>query len=285
MPPDSFARRGYVIVPGLVDGPGLAELDREVGRIHATDHEPTCARQNNTLISLRWNDRIVSALLEGSGLVETVAAITDGRDLRWISGYISSKEPGSGPLPWHQDWWCWGHPISLAPDPAQVALVVYLTKTDDDRGALRLLPGSHRTSTPLHAALAETDPAAGALPAGHPLMADAADQMTARLAPGDGVLMEYRLLHGTHPNRANTRRDAVIMNFTPNWSALPPEIRGHLISHPALPLAAEQPDVGYRHLLPDFNGTRADLTLRLIPPATFTIVDADCYILPTAGYY
>jgi ectoine hydroxylase-related dioxygenase (phytanoyl-CoA dioxygenase family) len=269
-----FARDGYVIVRGLICRAVLADVCREVRRIHAVDHEPTCSRPNNTLIPLRWNHAIVTTLLEDSSLVEYVAALTSGADPRWISGYVSSKKPDSGPLPWHQDWWCWEHPISLAPGPAQVALVVYLTETDEDRGALRLQPGSHRTSTPLHAALAETDPAAtAALPADHALMADAPGQVTARLSPGDGVLMDYRLLHGTHPNRATTRRDAVILNFTPTWGALPSEIRGHLISHPALPLAGEQPDIEHHHLLPDFAGTRTDLPLRLIPPSSFTIPD------------
>jgi hypothetical protein len=35
------------------------------------------------------------------------------RDGHEISGYLSVKEPRTGALDWHQDWWCWDHPVSF----------------------------------------------------------------------------------------------------------------------------------------------------------------------------
>ena len=157
---------------------------------------------------------------------------------------------------WHQDWWCWDHPISYEPRAAQVAVLIYLTPTDEESAALRVLPGSHREMTALHAVLPEAHArTAEELDPAHPAMTDHPEQVTLRLAPGDAVVMDYRLLHGTHPNRRPTRRDCVLLTFAPSWRALPEEIRGHLIRHPALPEEPAQP------WLPSYEGARADLRL------------------------
>jgi ectoine hydroxylase-related dioxygenase (phytanoyl-CoA dioxygenase family) len=73
---------------------------------------------------------------------------------------------------------------------------------------------------------------------------------------GDAVALDYRLLHATHANRSDVRRDALIVNFTPSWKSLPDDIRAHLIRQPALPTAEETDD-----LLPRFEGTPRDLPL------------------------
>ena len=115
----------------------------------------SCERPNNTLVPLRWNDgAVMTALTDAERIVRVTRAAT-GHDLRWTSGYLSLKDPRSGPLWWHQDWWCWDHPVSWWPTAPQVALICSLDDTSSTRGALRVLPGSHRTSTDLHAELPE----------------------------------------------------------------------------------------------------------------------------------
>jgi ectoine hydroxylase-related dioxygenase (phytanoyl-CoA dioxygenase family) len=191
--------------------------------------------------------------------------VVGGEDLRWISGYISLKDPDSPPQWWHQDWWCWDHPISHDPGAAQVALLCHLSATDEDRAALRVLPGSHREPTDLHAALREPHAeVADDLDGSHPATSDQPEQVTLRMAAGDAVVLDYRLLQGTHPNRGAARRDCVLLTFAPAWRRLPPEIRGHLISHPALPGDDEAAAVHRPwapHLLPSYDGPRRDLPL------------------------
>jgi ectoine hydroxylase-related dioxygenase (phytanoyl-CoA dioxygenase family) len=202
-----------------------------------------------------------------------VAALTDGDDLRWISGYISSKEPRTPALWWHQDWWCWHHPVSFRAAAAQVALLVYLSDTDQGRGALRVLPGSHRASVALHRALPDAHRQGERLPLDHPALRDQPGQMTLRARAGDAVVLDYRLLHGTHPNAGDERRDCVLLSFTPSWHSLPPDVRAHLIQHLALPTDDEQvPATSWRAaLLPEFDGARADLDLDRDAPPRFTV--------------
>jgi ectoine hydroxylase-related dioxygenase (phytanoyl-CoA dioxygenase family) len=223
-------------------------------------------------VPLRWNDPVVRLVLGSERRIARLAEALHATDLRWVSGYLSIKEPHSPALWWHQDWWCWDHPATYRPEAAQVAVLCYPGPTDESNAALRVLPGSHRASTELHAVLPEAhaDEARG-LPATHPAISDHPDQITLRLRAGDAVALDYRLLHGTHANTTARRRDGVILNFAPSWTALPDELRGHLIRHPALPGARERPPAWMEALLPHHDGSQRDLPLSREAPAAFAI--------------
>jgi hypothetical protein len=62
-------------------------------------------------------------------------------------------------------------------------------------------------------------------------------RVTLAVRAGDAVVIDYRLLHGTHPNRRGSRLDP-----TPAWAA---------------------------GLLPRFDGARCDLPLNRVPPTEF----------------
>jgi ectoine hydroxylase-related dioxygenase (phytanoyl-CoA dioxygenase family) len=73
-------------------------------------------------------------------------ALTDAlraADLKWISGYVSIKESHQSSIVVYR---------RMAP---QIALPCYLVDTNVQNGALRVLRGSHRKSTPIHAVLPE----------------------------------------------------------------------------------------------------------------------------------
>ena len=141
-----------------------------------------------------------------------LAGASAAGDLRWISGYLSIKEPRSPCLWWHQDWWCWDHPISYRKAPVQIAVLCYLTDTAPDNGALRIVEGSHLNSFPIHAILPEAHgEAASGLAPGHPAMSDLREQTTIRVRAGDAVILDYRLLHGTHANNSDFRRDCILL--------------------------------------------------------------------------
>jgi hypothetical protein len=257
----SFARDGYAIIERLLEPTALSEITREVEQLAAGPLKPTCSRPNNTLLPLRWNDRVVELILEPPSRVERIRNAVEGDDFRWISGYISIKEARSAALPWHQDWWCWDHPVSFESAAPQVALLCYLSRTDAEHGALRLVPRSHYDYTDLHAQLAAADAANSKLPLG-----DEQEQLTLAVDAGDAVVIDYRLLHGTHPNPAGSRRDCVLLSFAPTWRDLPEDVRGHLISHPAQPTAGERPPAWLRDLRPTFTGVRRDLPLNRVRP-------------------
>jgi ectoine hydroxylase-related dioxygenase (phytanoyl-CoA dioxygenase family) len=254
----------------VADGVAEEVLHSRAGRLVEQSHQVT-AHDLDTLAPLRWSDPLVEHVV-GSSAIQRIAADVAADDLRWISGYVSVKDPHSAALWGHQDWWCWEHPVTFCAPAPQVALLCYLCDTDPCSGALRLLPGTHLRSVPLHALLAEahadteTD-----IDVNHPVMSDLLDQVTFAARAGDAIVIDYRLLHGTHPNAQPTRRDCVILNFAPSWRRLPSDIRAHLVRHPAQPTEDERPSRAMLGLLPTFNGQPQDLPRSRNAPHEFVI--------------
>ena len=268
-------RDGYALLDGFLDATEIPAVRADIERLLRAPRDPSCERPHNTLVPLRWDDHIVGRVLASESRRSRLREVADAGDLRWISGYLSLKEPRTPALWWHQDWWCWDHPVSHRLEAPQVALLCYLAPTDERSAALRVLPGSHHTATALHAVLPEAhagDP--GALAATHPAMSDHPGQATVRLEAGDAVVIDYRLLHGTHANRTEARRDCLLLTFTPSWRMLPADVRGHLIRHPALPNGEQAPATSWAHeLLPRYGGPRRDLPLNRVAPRDLAIVD------------
>jgi hypothetical protein len=260
---------GFTLLPGLVVA---AELEHLCALADAKLREPLpagCERPHNTLAPLRWNDRLVASVLGCEQIVQRIAAASDAGDLRWISGYVSVKDGSSPPLGWHQDWWCWTHPVSFRARPCQIAVLCYLADTGATSGALRVLPETHRRSVELHAALADAVAEGSENVYDAVAQRDQPGQRTLAVAAGDAVAIDYRLLHGTHANETATRRDCLILNFAPDWSDLPDEMRAHLIRHPALPQAGRATKGALARLLPDYDGAPRDLPLARTAPDEF----------------
>jgi hypothetical protein len=272
-----FLKEGYGVLPAFVAEHEFVPLRAEVGKIASLPPDPVMARPGNHLFPLRWSDPIVAQLLNSARRRALLQSVLRPSDLRWLSAYVSSKDERTPALWWHQDWWCWDHPVSFRCAPAQVAVLCYLSDTDERNGALRVLPGSHRASTPLHASLPEAHGLdANSVSVAHPAMREADGEVTIRVSAGDAVLIDYRLLHGTHANMSADRRDCILLSFIPAWRDLPVEILAHLILHPALPgeLEGAARDVcGYDDLLPRFDGVPKSLPISRVPPAQFRAAD------------
>jgi hypothetical protein len=230
-------RDGFTVIEGLLQADELPALRAEVERVLAGPLPPGCERPHNTLAPLAWDDPLVDRVLARHERRDVLAAALEAGDLRWISGYVSVKAPRSEALAWHQDWWCWDHPVSFWPESAQVAVLAYLSETSPRTAALRVKPGTHHGSATRRS-------------------------VTLAARAGDAVACDYRVLHGTHPNDSAVRRDCLILNFAPSWSSLPDDIRAHLIRHPSLPID------GQDDLLPDYDGEPRDLSLNRVAPTT-----------------
>ena len=269
----AFESSGWLVIPGFLDA-------IEVETVRATLHSalaqprPACMnRPGNDLVLLRWDEPVISQMLRSRERIARLRELIGADDLRWLSGYISSKAPHSPALWWHQDWWCWDHPISFRRAATQVAVLCYLTDTTVGNGALRVLSGSHRQSTPMHGHLPEPHgDEANRLAADHPAMMDCADQVTVPVRAGDAVVLDYRLLHGTHANTTAARRDCILLSFIVDWLRLPNELKAHCAMHPALPRDDEAEAVMasvYAGVLPPFSGSPASLSVNRVPPAIF----------------
>lgn len=99
------------------------------------------------------------------------------------------------------------------------------------------------------------------------------NQQALEMQSGDAAVIDYRLLHGTEANETACRRDCVILNFTPHWNHLPPDIQAHLASHMAQPDEKEQPfiDSGQSKILPSYSGERVFLNINRLAPPFFKI--------------
>jgi len=248
----SLARDGYALLPALLARDEVAALAASVVDAGARRDVAACERPNNTLVALRWDDPEVDAVLADAARVARIRAASDGTDLRWTSAYVSTMTALAGPVPWHQDWWCWAHPVTRSVRAVQAVLLCYLRPTSTARGALRLIPGSHLDGS------------------------GSAREVTVAARAGDAVLLDYRLRHGTHPNTSGERRDCLILNFAPSWRDLPDDIRAHLARGFALPGAGERGDARrcWSALLPDHAGSPRDLPLSRGAPAAFAHRDA-----------
>ena len=273
---ESFVSEGFVVLKQFLTEDEIIIARSEVENVIASCRESACVRPNNTLLPLRWNDFLVELFLKLPYRVQMLREAVGARDLKWISGYVSSKEAQSAALWWHQDWWCWQHQASFQKTASQIAVMCYLTSTNKHTGALKVLPGSHHQSSPLHDFLPEAHAdAANQITIDHPAMSDYPNQITLNIDAGDAVAIDYRLLHGTHENKNNIRRDCILLTFAPSWCDLPDDIKGHLISHQALPFGSESlTRATYNNeLLPTFDGLRRDLTVNRLPPRNFSVYE------------
>jgi hypothetical protein len=273
-PECDFELNGWTVIRNFLAPDELGSLTGSVNNALRLPRPSCMNRPGNDLVPLRWNDDIVARMLSAKARLQRLRDLLQAGDLKWLSGYVSIKAPHSCALWWHQDWWCWDHPITFRRPATQVAVLCYLTDTNRDNGALRVLPGSHHKSSAIHGQLPEPHGNdANSLSLDHPAMIDSPDQKTVPVKAGDAVVLDYRLLHGTHGNATPRRRDCILLSFIPNWAGLPPELKAHLAMHPALPSREERPSTYagiYADLLPHFTGTPASVTISRVAPAHFS---------------
>ncbi len=208
----AFTADGYAVLGRFLDRDEVLAVRTEVARAFAAPRDPS----DSTLVPLRWDAPVVDRVVGDEPRRRRLAAVTGGDDLRWVSGSLAAAAPGGPDQGWTQDWWCWDHPISNEPRAAQVAVLCNLASTDEETGAPRVLPGSHREQ---------------ARDRVHPATSEA---VTLHLAAGDAVVFDCRLLRGTHSGRGAARPECVLLSFTPSWRTLPAEIREHLLRDPGL---------------------------------------------------
>jgi hypothetical protein len=192
------------------------------------------------------------------GVLLLFAWLSGEPTLRWTSAYLSVKDAHSDATPWHQDWWCWTHPVSHASPPPQVAVLCYLTGADRHTGAVRVWPGSQRHTRACHESLQGITPHTDSTQA---------HEVSVEGVAGDAIAVDYRAFHGAHPNHSDAPRLCLILNFAPHWSSLPSELRAHLIQGTGLPSPAERSMTppALRAVLPVYSGVRRDYPLNRIP--------------------
>jgi hypothetical protein len=272
---DRFRQDGFSVIPEAISAELLSELrglcDKrlaEQGQAHFD-----AFKFHGSMLELDpYLDETTRRLITNQRTIEGLHRI-GFRDPKWLSGYQISKPPGGPPLWWHQDWWAWDESCSFDEVPPQIFVMYYLRDVDENNGALRVIPGSHRRPHRLHSVLppahsAEMNEAAeeGTAHERQP------DEITIRARAGDAVVGDVRLLHATHRNSDSSRRTCLTLWYLPAFRELPESIQAYVVEHPAQPERGwwrdpdtEVPEV-LRDLLPVYDGPAEPAQYNREPP-------------------
>ncbi len=150
-------------------------------------------------------------------------------DPAFSSGYLISKPPHSPALFWHQDWWGWDDPLSYSDAIAQVFVMIYLTATTPANGCLRVIPRSHRCRHPLHEAPeAHAEDLSRVANPNDPLYHAMPGETAVPVSPGDVVIGDARLLHGSFANVSDAERTLLTLWYHPDFARLPAGMRSRI---------------------------------------------------------
>jgi ectoine hydroxylase-related dioxygenase (phytanoyl-CoA dioxygenase family) len=198
---EALDHRGYIILPGLIEGRDLDRL-RTVFDLACEEEgiPPSGTRHPKTLLG---RDPAFADLLAHPRLMAAVWHIL-GRPFRL--GAVAGRDPlpGYGPQGLHIDW------ADLTPPtrPQAATALGLLDPFTEDNGATRLVPGSHRARKAPPKSFA--DPASR-----HP------DQVLAIAPAGSVLVFNAHLWHGGTGNRSTSHRRAVQCSFAGREHARP----------------------------------------------------------------
>ena len=259
---------GYTVVPNVVESSLINTLLYVSERLLADTSTQHLQRDQFTGSLIPTSkDPAFAQLIGHSGVLDALASLGLG-DLRYLSGYVISKPAGSPSLGWHQvlpyparaysrrcrppppiqprpygcvlprsqDGWFWDDDAAgYGDDAAQVFAMLYLTNTSVHNGCLRVVPGSHRSPHPMHAALrpahSEAVRSSGVADwASAPEHGPAEGAVDVPVFVGDLVVGDTRVLHGAHPNLSNERRTVITVWYNPRFSQAKRTVGGSAIA-------------------------------------------------------
>jgi len=233
---DEYARSGFAVVPGLLarddverardliarivrgaaTGDGLTGTSdevyaREVGlderRPYVQLEHAAAGAAGDVLDRVRkvmnfHREPPVDALLAPGGAVARLAEALLGPDPVALHCLAQLKPPAIGrEKGWHQD----TAYFSVVPIDAVLGIWVALDPAHEGNGCLEVLPGGHRGGPLRHEHAGECRIAPGRL--------DLAATVPVVLAPGDAVVFNGLLPHGSKPNRSAERRWALTFHY------------------------------------------------------------------------
>jgi ectoine hydroxylase-related dioxygenase (phytanoyl-CoA dioxygenase family) len=211
----AFGQNGVAGFRGLIPASIVAGIAQEVDDIVA---DARLTDRYNLRSGLSWRrlerrperiDPIIdiglrcAALARDARLVQTVASAM-GEPVQLVHDKLILKSPGMQGYDLHQDaaWW-----QGLLPAQASAAtLAVAIDGSDTANGGLRLYPRFHNEL--LSPAGEERD-----LRAGEVAVLDKATPWLPAMAPGDAILFDSRIPHGSGPNESSKPRRTLYFVF------------------------------------------------------------------------
>ena len=249
---------GFCIVPGVLDAAMLDSLRRESSALldQLSEEEKRVQGGQGAWQPIPFVPTVFADLIARP---RALAALTDlGFDsVRYLSGFIISREPRTKAAYWHQDWMYWDEPESADPLPVKVFLMYYLVDTSPANGCLRVIPGSHRRRYPQHEYEGHGTDIRYEDPDTSIKYADAAGQIDVPIKAGDLLIGDSRVLHAPRANATDRRRMVLTMWYLPRWDELSQRMQasysaGHAASTEGVPPESLQ---RLLPLLPRYSGT------------------------------
>lgn len=202
---EAFDRSGYLHLKGWITQPLLARMRRAAAKAAAralaepvpTDHlvlDTDAGRFIGYIAMLHRHAAPASLALAGSSELRAIGEAFCGPDFLATYEALALKQPGDGQhYAWHQD---------LVHDRTHriVTVGVCLDRTSAGEGALRLLPGTHRTARRI---------------ADLPPQLDAAEAVVVEASPGDVVVHDVMLVHGSPAVRRQAQRRICYFEYRP----------------------------------------------------------------------
>ena len=212
---------GFCVVPGVLDAGMLDSLRRESSALldELTEEEKRIQGGQGAWQPIPFVPTVFADLIAWP---RALAALADlGFDsVRYLSGFIISREPRTKAAYWHQDWMYWDEPESADPLPVKVFLMYYLVNTSSANGCLRVIPGSHRRRHPQHEYEGHGTDIRYEDPDMSIKYADAAGQIDVPIKAGDLLIGDSRVLHAPRANGTDRRRTVLTMWYLPRWDEL-----------------------------------------------------------------
>ena len=210
---EQMIRDGFCVIDNILTDEFLQELREESERLIAGNVQHI---YHGHYISVMGDENEhVHRLLEWQPSRKALEAIGFG-DFTALGGIIIlTKDPGSPPLFWHQDWYHWDDPMSCTPWPQQIFLNYYLTDTTLENGCLKVIPGTHRKRIDFHDVLVQKGEILGDrfqfAEEDYPFMFNNhPDQVDVCVSAGSLVLTDARLLHAARKNYTDERRTLLL---------------------------------------------------------------------------
>ena len=148
------------------------------------------------------DNRFVYELCAHQEVVGRVSSVL-GPDLLVFHSNLFNKPPGAETCEWHQDALFW--PI----DPGIcVSAWIAIDRADTANGCLAMIPGSHRRRVP------QVNMEGGGRKA-DPTLFDETKKVSIELEPGEFVIFDGLVLHGSPPNTSTRRRLGFVARFIP----------------------------------------------------------------------
>ena len=235
---------GFCIIPNVLDTGMLDSLRRESSALldELTAEEKRIQGGQGAWQPIPYTPTVFADLISWP---RALAALADlGFDsIRYLSGFIISREPRTKAAYWHQDWMYWDEPESADPLPVKVFLMYYLVDTSPANGCLRVIPRSHLRRFPQHEYEGHGTDIRYEDPDTSIKYADAAGQIEVPITAGDLLIGDSRVLHAPRANRTDERRMVLTMWYLPRWDELSERMHaayaaGHRASTAGVPRAA-----------------------------------------------